>query len=243
MYKVGAAATNRSTCIKCKTGIALGALRVGSLDSMSNTWGRWSCASCWQVPLLVHATLVDLEGQALDAKLDVLEAQGVVAGISELSPAAREFFLGTITNRARWAKPNVASKRKLEEVTKTPVSKKTKASEAAVTQSESILGRTFVLTGTFEGGKERVTDLIVAFGGRVTSALSTKSNFLVVGTLPGASKLNEAQRLGVKIVDMNALALLTTGKRAEDVKDASLDVELSRGYGGRGGARLVLNLD
>ena len=62
-------------------------------------------------------------------------------------------------------------------------------------------GKTFVLTGTLEGmTREEATSLIEHRGGRVSSSISKKTNFVLVGRDAG-SKLDKARKLGVQILD------------------------------------------
>jgi DNA ligase (NAD+) len=61
--------------------------------------------------------------------------------------------------------------------------------------------RTLVLTGTLpELSRELATEKILGAGGRVTSTVSKKTDYLVAGESPG-SKLEKAQRLGVSVLD------------------------------------------
>jgi len=62
-------------------------------------------------------------------------------------------------------------------------------------------GKTFVLTGTLPTlTREEATAKIEAAGGKVTSSVSKKTDFVVAGEEAG-SKLDKAQNLGVKIID------------------------------------------
>jgi DNA ligase (NAD+) len=73
-------------------------------------------------------------------------------------------------------------------------------------------GRTFVLTGTLpELTREQATERILAAGGRVTSSVSKKTDYLVAGESPG-SKLEKAERLEVPVLDeAGLLSLLEDG--------------------------------
>jgi DNA ligase (NAD+) len=70
---------------------------------------------------------------------------------------------------------------------------------------------TFVLTGTLPGlTREQATEKILAAGGRVTSSVSRKTDYLLAGDSPG-SKAEKAERLGVKVIDEAALLKLLGG--------------------------------
>lgn len=61
-------------------------------------------------------------------------------------------------------------------------------------------GETFVLTGTLENlTRDEAKDLIRKSGGKVSSSVSSKTDYVVVGDSPG-SKAEDAKRLGVKIL-------------------------------------------
>jgi DNA ligase (NAD+) len=51
---------------------------------------------------------------------------------------------------------------------------------------------------------------ITRLGGRVTSSVSKKTNYVVVGTDPG-SKYDDARRLGIPILDEAAFKKLIAG--------------------------------
>jgi len=71
-----------------------------------------------------------------------------------------------------------------------------------------LAGKTFVLTGTLpELTREQATERIEAAGGRVTSSVSKKTDYLVAGESPG-SKLDKAQRMKVAVLDEAGLRAL-----------------------------------
>lgn len=64
-----------------------------------------------------------------------------------------------------------------------------------------LFGKTLVLTGTLpDMTREEAAERIVAAGGKVTSSVSKKTDYVVVGDDPG-SKYAKAQQLGVAILD------------------------------------------
>ncbi|HTR80318.1 MAG TPA: NAD-dependent DNA ligase LigA [Bacteroidota bacterium] len=74
-------------------------------------------------------------------------------------------------------------------------------SEKKKSSSSALSGKTFVLTGGLESmTRDEAKSAIETLGGKVTSSVSAKTDFVVVGTDAG-SKLTKAQELGVKTVD------------------------------------------
>ncbi|HEY2258153.1 MAG TPA: NAD-dependent DNA ligase LigA, partial [Solirubrobacteraceae bacterium] len=64
-----------------------------------------------------------------------------------------------------------------------------------------LAGKTLVLTGTLpELTREQATERVLAAGGRVTGSVSRKTDYVVAGESPG-SKLAQAERLGVAVID------------------------------------------
>jgi len=109
--------------------------------------------------------------------------------ISEIGPAAAEsiikFFSDhenrMIIKRLKEAGVNMGKEEKKE----TP---------------KPLFGKTFVLTGTLSKyARDDVTRLIENLGGRVSSSVSSNTDFVVVGESPG-SKYEKAKELGVKTI-------------------------------------------
>ncbi len=80
--------------------------------------------------------------------------------------------------------------------------------EGAPPSEGPLAGQTLVLTGSMpEWSREQATERIVAAGGRVTGSVSKKTDYVVAGESPG-TKLEKAERLGVRVLDEAALRAL-----------------------------------
>jgi len=66
--------------------------------------------------------------------------------------------------------------------------------------SRKLVGKTFVLTGTLESfTRETAREKIRSLGGDVSESVSKSTDFLVAGVNPG-SKLEQAKKLGTKVI-------------------------------------------
>lgn len=75
----------------------------------------------------------------------------------------------------------------------------------------TLAGKTFVLTGTLPGlTRDEASEMIVNAGGKVTSSVSKKTNYVVAGEEAG-SKLTKAESLGIAIIDEDGLRELIGG--------------------------------
>lgn len=80
--------------------------------------------------------------------------------------------------------------------------------EKASELPQTLAGMTFVLTGSMESfTRETATEAIERRGGRVSSSVSSKTDYLVLGAEPG-SKYEKARSLGTKILDERGFAEL-----------------------------------
>jgi len=73
-------------------------------------------------------------------------------------------------------------------------------------QSDKFTGKTFVISGVFEGiSRDELKDLIEGNGGKILSSISAKLNFLVAGDNMGPSKLEKAQKLKIPMISQQGL--------------------------------------
>ena len=77
--------------------------------------------------------------------------------------------------------------------------------------AQTVVGKTFVLTGTLATmDRTEAEKLIKVHGGKATSSVSKKTDYVVAGESAG-SKLTKAQELGIKVIDEEGLKKLLTG--------------------------------
>jgi DNA ligase (NAD+) len=78
---------------------------------------------------------------------------------------------------------------------------------------QTLVGKTFVVTGTLEAmSREATESAITRRGGKVAGSVSRKTSWLVVGRDAG-SKLEKARALGVPELDEPAFLALIMGER------------------------------
>jgi DNA ligase (NAD+) len=77
---------------------------------------------------------------------------------------------------------------------------------------QTLAGLTFVVTGGLNGfTRDSIAETITAHGGKPSSSVSKKTDYVLVGSDPG-SKLGRAQELGVTVIDEARFLELLAGK-------------------------------
>lgn len=72
------------------------------------------------------------------------------------------------------------------------------------TQNSLFSGKTVVITGTLDKGRDEYKELFISLGAKVASSVSKNTDFLICGENAG-SKLEKAKELGVKVIELGEL--------------------------------------
>jgi DNA ligase (NAD+) len=80
-----------------------------------------------------------------------------------------------------------------------------------VLASESLSGKTFIISGVFETySRDELKDMIEQNGGKILSSISPKLNYLVAGDNMGPAKLEKANKLNIPIIsDVELMGLIS----------------------------------
>jgi DNA ligase (NAD+) len=83
--------------------------------------------------------------------------------------------------------------------------------QAAAQFPQTLAGLTFVVTGGLESfTRDGIAETIAAHGGKASSSVSKKTDYVLVGSDPG-SKLAKAQELGVPVIDESRFKQILSG--------------------------------
>ena len=143
-----------------------------------------------------NATILAGDYGSIDALMAATEADLLTSeGIGEAIAASVVLFFAQQPNRAMIERLRAAG----VDLT---------APKRARAAAGPLAGKTLVLTGTLPLlSRDEAAAMIVAAGGRVTSAVSKKTDYVVAGDEAG-SKLTKAESLGIHVVDEEGLRAL-----------------------------------
>jgi hypothetical protein len=192
----------------------------------------------------------------------------LLSGVSELSPENKKGFIEHVMDKKNWAKlvkrkpknkedgDGVLTEVEKQEKKAVVVHGKHKPGQVFVVPvpgrngalANMLEGKRVVLTGTFPEvgggaalnlGKEKVKKMIEAFGGKVTGAVSGKTDILIVGKNPGLSKVSQSKTRGIQLIALKDMKEAIEGGRLEGAPRPGAITNFSSGYGGRNGLALT----
>ena len=105
--------------------------------------------------------------------------------------------------------------------------------EARELASESLAGRSFVVSGKFSRSRDEMKELIEMHGGRNLAAVSANVDYIVAGDNMGPAKLRKAEKLGVKIISEEEFIAMVSGQKAPAANGAEADSATTANTGGR----------
>lgn len=76
-----------------------------------------------------------------------------------------------------------------------------------------LLGKRFVVTGTLSVDRPSVHKMIWDAGGEVGDSVGAKTDFLVIGAEPGSTKVRDAEKHGIRVIDEAELRLMLDSPR------------------------------
>ena len=96
--------------------------------------------------------------------------------------------------------------------------------------SEAFKGKSFVISGTFtDHSRDELKELIESHGGKNLAAVSANVDYLIAGRNMGPSKLQKAQKLGIKLISEEEFAKMLEGESANNTQTANNESEPAQG--------------
>ena len=100
------------------------------------------------------------------------------------------------------------------------------AQENESDRSDALQGKTIVISGNFTISREDMKALIERNGGKNSSAVSSKTSFLLAGTKPGPEKLKKCEELHIPIIDETAFRAMLPAQAAEQEGETISELSL-----------------
>ncbi|HEY3858144.1 MAG TPA: NAD-dependent DNA ligase LigA [Gammaproteobacteria bacterium] len=148
-------------------------------------------AMAYEKQRLKHAELAPKDAEKLLKELDLRKVEGIGPVVAEQ--------IGAFFNQP-------GNRKVMERLVKAGVH--WPAAAKAVVGSQNLAGKILVLTGTLPSmTRDQAKDLILSHGGKVAGSVSKKTDYVVAGSEAG-SKLSDAQKLGIVILDEAGLKKL-----------------------------------
>lgn len=91
--------------------------------------------------------------------------------------------------------------------------------------SAALSGKSIVISGNFSVSREEMKALIEAHGGKNSSSLSGKTDYLLAGSKPGPEKMKKAAQLGIPVLDEDAFRKLLGPSEGEIPSDGPESLE------------------
>ena len=85
--------------------------------------------------------------------------------------------------------------------------------------SDVLGGATVVITGNYSIPRDRMKALIEANGGKNSSSVSGKTDYLLAGEKPGPEKIRKAESLGIRIISESEFMDMISSAKGEDTTD------------------------
>lgn len=91
--------------------------------------------------------------------------------------------------------------------------------------SESLAGKTIVISGNFSISRDAMKELIASHGGKASSSISKKTAFLLAGSKAGPEKLKKCEELSIPVLSEEAFRAMlpaTETKKIEIIEEPTL---------------------
>ena len=99
------------------------------------------------------------------------------------------------------------------------------STEKAEAASEALKGKSIVISGNFSISRDDMKALIEANGGRNSSSVSSRTDYLLAGTKPGPEKLKKAAELGIPVIGEEEFMAMLPEKAASAPSAQEIPVE------------------